>query len=397
MKNQSLKHNVIHFNPSSPEIESIIPTTNSQLEIWMDCLIGGSDANKAYNLSYSIKFIGNLVLESLEHAVNTLVNRHECLRASFSSDGIHMNIYKELKIEITHNDISDLRSNEKEKSIESIVNEEVNSLFDLVTGPLFRVKIIKTDDLENIVVLTHHHIIGDGLSINIILEELGILYTAYIENTVPKLRYPERFSEYANKLNSLIESSKYKQIEDFWLTIYNESVPVIELPIDYIRPPLRTYNGERLDFPIDINLINSLRQLGLRANCSLATTFLAAFEVFLYKLTGQNDLIVGFPVSGNRRYDMKHMIGNCANLLPLRTTIDTNISFLEYLNQRNPQLLDAYENHQLSFGHLLQKLAFARDPSRIPLVPLSLTVDLNRDIENEFSFSGLTHEFKINP
>ena len=396
MKNQPLNHNTIQFNPSSTEIENIIPTTNSQLEIWMDCLIGGSDANKAYNLSFSIKFIGNLVMESLEHAVNTLVDRHECLRASFSSDGIYMNIYKELKIEITHKDISHLTANEKEKCQEIIINEEVDSLFDLVKGPLFKVKLIKIDDFENILILTHHHIIGDGLSINIIVEELGILYTAFIENKVPKLTYPERFSEYANKVNSLIKSSEYKQIEDFWLTIYKESVPVIELPIDYLRPPLRTYNSQRLDFPIDINLINSLRQLGISADCSLATTFLAAFEVFLYKLTGQNDLIVGFPVSGNRRYDMKHMIGNCANLLPLRSTINTNSSFLEYLNQRNLQLLDAYENHQLSFGTLLQKLALARDPSRIPMVPVSLTVDLNRDIENEFSFIGLSHEFKIN-
>ncbi|HRA72275.1 MAG TPA: condensation domain-containing protein, partial [Flavobacterium sp.] len=149
-----------HITPSSTEIESVIPATNSQLEIWTDCLIGNNDANKAFNLSYSIKFKGELVLEALEYAVNTLVQRHECLRASFSSDGIHMNIYKDFKIEISHNSISELTANEKEKSIEIIVNEEANSLFDLVNGPLFKVKLIQVDTLENVVILTYHHIIG---------------------------------------------------------------------------------------------------------------------------------------------------------------------------------------------------------------------------------------------
>ena len=397
MKDQLQNYNKTPFDPFSGEIESVIPTTNAQLEIWTDCVIGNNEANKAYNLSYSIKFKGELKLEALEYAVNTLVERHECLRASFSSDGIQMNIHKDFKIEISHITISQLTANEKEKAKEIIVNEEVNSPFDLVKGPLFKVKLIKVDNLENILILTHHHIIGDGLSINIILEELSILYSAFIENKVPNLANPERFSEYAKKVNSLAQSSEYKKIEDFWLTIYKESVPVIELPIDYSRPLLRTYNSQRLDFPIDDTLINSLQKLGNSVSCSLASTLLAAFEVFLYQITGQNDLVVGFPASGNRQYEMKHIIGNFANLLPLHSKIDTNSSFLDYLKQRKPKLLDAYAHHQLSFGHLLQKLAIARDPSRVNMVPITLTVDLDRDLESEFSFIGLTHEIKINP
>ncbi|WP_281337148.1 non-ribosomal peptide synthetase [Flavobacterium eburneipallidum] len=396
MENLS-QNNKTQIETYSSEIENVINTTNSQLEIWTDCLIGSSDANKAYNLSYSIKLNGTLVVEALENAINTLVQRHECLRASFSSDGVYMNIYKDLKIEIAHNDISQLTSDEKEKAIESSIDKEVNAVFDLVKDPLFKVKLIKVDALENIVILTHHHIIGDGLSINIIVEELGILYTSFIENTVPSLKTPQRFSDYAQKVNSLIDSSEYKKIEEYWLTTYKESVPVIELPIDFSRPELRTYNSQRLDFPIEDSLVNSLKELANSASCSLTTALLSAYEVFLNKITGQSDLVVGLPVSGNWRYDMKHLIGNCANLLPLRTKVNPKISFSEYLSQRNPELSEAYTNHQLSFGHLLQKLAIARDPSRIPLVPVTLTVDLSRNIENDFSLGGLTHEFKINP
>jgi amino acid adenylation domain-containing protein len=387
----------IQFNPFSPEIERVIYTTNSQQEIWTDCIFGGSDANKAYNLSVSIKFKGNLVLDTFEQAVQTLIQRHEALRASFSPDGRFMCFYTNVTFEITHNDFSTLPTIEKELSIDRFVKQEVNALFDLVNGPVFRASVLKIDDYEYLVTLTIHHIIGDGLSIDIILEELSLLYSAYLENKEPKLAAPVRFSEFAERINSFMESSDYKPLENFWIDIYKESVPTIELPLDYIRPALRTYNSNRLDFPLDDTIINELKKIGISSGCSLVTTLLAAFEVFLCKITGQNDLVVGFPSSGNTLYDMRQLIGDCVNLLPLRSKISPEISFSDYLRQRNSQLLDAYEHQQVSFGHLLKSFPITRDPSRISLVPVILTVDLSRTIENEFSFSGLSHDFKINP
>ena len=397
MKDPENNQDKIKFDPLCREIECIIHTTNTQLEIWTDCLIGGSDANKAYNLSYSLKFEGEFVLRAFEHSLRILVLRHESLRASFSSDGNFMNIYKNLEIDISHADLTQSSSNEKEEAIKSIVSKEVNALFDLVTGPLFKVKLIKIDKTTNIAVLTHHHIIGDGLSINIIIEELSVLYSSFIENKVANLRTSIKYSDYAKKINSIAATEEYIQTEDFWLNIYKDSVPVVELPVDLIRPTLRAYNSKRYDHAISETLLTSLKQLGKSTGSSLSTTILATIEIFLCKITGQNDLIVGFPTSGNRRYDMKNLIGDCANLLPLRTKINTSLSLLDYLRQRNPQLLECYLNNQVSFGKLLQKLSIARDPSRVPMVPVTLTIDLNRDIESEFSFIGLTYEFAINP
>jgi amino acid adenylation domain-containing protein len=387
----------IQFNPFSPEIERVILTTNSQQEIWSDCIFGGSDANKAYNLSVSIKFKGNLAVDIFEKALSTLVRRHEGLRAVFSPDGRFMCIYNDYTIEISHNDFSNLSVIDKKTAINTLVKEEVNKLFDLVNGPLFRVNLLKVDDFEHLATLTIHHIIGDGLSIDVILEELGTLYSAYFENEKPQLPTPERFSEFAERINSFMESSEYKTLEDFWINIYKESVPTIELPLDYTRPALRTYNSDRIDFPLDDSIINELKNIGINSGCSLVTTLLAAFEVFLCKTTGQNDLVVGFPSSGNTLYDMRQLVGDCVNLLPLRSKITPDISFAAYLKQRNSELFDAYEHQQVSFGHLLKSFAIARDPSRIPLVPVILTVDLARTIENDFSYTGLTHSFNANP
>ncbi|MCL6461621.1 MAG: amino acid adenylation domain-containing protein, partial [Flavobacterium micromati] len=218
-----------------------------------------------------------------------------------------------------------------------------------------------------------------------------------IENTLPNLTKPDLFSEYAAKVHLLIQNKDYRQTEDYWLNIYRESIPKMKLPIDYNRPELRSYNCDRFDFTIDNNIINLLKQIEKNTGCTLTAIVLAAFEIFLAKITGQTDVVIGFPTAGNRRYGMMNMIGDFANLLPIRSKINTSKNFLEYLKLRNLQLLEAYKHNQVSFGHLLQKLAIARDPSRIPLVPVALTVDLNRDIEKEFLFNGLTYEFRINP
>ncbi|REH01873.1 non-ribosomal peptide synthetase [Flavobacterium aquicola] len=399
MKNQSQiqVETETQFNPFSSEIERIIYSTNSQLEIWTDCIFGGSDASKAYNLSVSIKLRGNLEIDSLEYAVNTLVQRHECLRANFSPDGRFLCIYNDRSIEISHIDLSSLTAAKKEEAIDTLAKEEVNFIFDFVNGPLLKVSLIKIEEFEYMLTLTFHHIIVDGVSFKIIFEELGVLYSAHIENKEPNLPDPERFSEYAEKVNSFMDSSEYKSLDDFWLSIYKESVPIVELPIESSRPSLRTYNSHCIDFPLDDSTINSLKDIGIKAGSSLTTTLFAAFEVFLSKLTGQSDLVVGFPFSGNTLYDMKQLIGNCVNMLPIRSKISPNISFFDYLQQKNLQFFDAYEHQQVSFGHLLKSFAIPRDPSRIPLIPVVLTVDLNRDIESDFSFTGLSHEYKINP
>ena len=228
MKNESETKENIQFDPfSGPEIEQVIYTTKSQLEIWTDCIIGGDDANRAYNLSVSIKLKGNLIIDAIEHAVNTLVQRHESLRASFSKDGRFMSIFNHINLDISHNDISHLSESEKNHSKQSFIKEDVNYLFDLVNGPLFKVRSIKVEDFEHIIVLTHHHIVGDGLSIDIMVEELGLIYSAHVQNKTPDLPTPERFSEYAEKVNSLFDSRDNNHLEAYWLNMYNDSVPTL--------------------------------------------------------------------------------------------------------------------------------------------------------------------------
>ncbi|RXJ49670.1 amino acid adenylation domain-containing protein [Gelidibacter gilvus] len=382
------------------ETELIINTTKAQSEILTDCFFGGDDAKRAYNISLSLNFVGKFKYNALEQAVQSLVERHESLRASFSEDLHSMFIYTNFHVDILYNDISSQEEFDKKKSKNYIISDEADFIFDLIDGPLVRFNLIKTGEFEHDLIITVNHAICDGLSTSILLEELGVLYSAFCQDKIPTLNEPDRFSEFADKENRYAKSDEFKRSVEFWLNMYQESIPKLELPIDYPRPKSRNYNNHTIDFLLDNGLLNQLKQIGNSAESnmftSIVTTLVAAFEVLLCQQTGQNDLVLGLTSSRQANYDMMQMIGHCVNLLPLRSKIDTKISFKDYLIKRKTELFDAYDNQSLSFGQLLEKISIPRDPSRVPLVPVIMNVQLDDVLENENSFFGLIKEIKNN-
>ncbi len=383
------------FKPfASPEIEKVIYTTKSQSEIWTSCYFGGNDANRAYNLSFTIDFEGLLNTQAIELAIQTLVNRHESLRAAFSIDGVYMSIFKQLSITISKLNLSNLDEKSQINAFEHYKNDEAHYIFDLVNGPLIKVGLITFSDVKNSLIITVHHIICDGWSIGIMLQELGIIYSALIENKTPLLAESISFSTYADEEQLFSNSDEYKEIEKYWFELYEQSIPVVNLPTDNPRRSIRTYESQRLDFTLDSNLLTPIKKIGTDVGASFITTLSAAFELFLYQLTGQKDLVVGVPSAGQLAAGMDDLIGHCVNLLPLRSDIVPNISFIDYLKKRKTELFDAYDHQQLSFGHLLQKLNVARDSSRIPLVPVTFNVDLG--ITDGVTFTNLNFDLKNN-
>ena len=384
------------FDPfAGPEIARLIYTTESQAEIWLACLLGGEDASRAYNESISLRLSGPLHRAAMEKALLTLVQRHEALRAAFSADGRHMCVFEALPITLSYQDVSYLSAAERTAVVDAYVRQDARHLFNLVTGPLLKAGLIKVADHEHRLVLTAHHIVCDGWSLGVMLQEMGALYSAYVQNRTPYLPAAATFSAYADEQQALIENDDYQRIEQFWLRQYQPRVPELTLPTDFPRPAPRTYKSQRLDFRLEPALLAALKQTGVRAGCSFVTTLLAAFEVLLYQLTGQDELVVGLPAAGQSAAGRPQLVGHCVNLLPLRTTLDADSSFLAYLRQRKSALFDAHEHQQLTFGRLLKKLSVARDPTRIPLVPVVFNIDVGLD--NGVDFAGLTYELISNP
>ena len=303
-----------------------------------------------------------------------------------------MTIFKNLSIAIDHQDIAELSAAEKEKTLKDYLALNANYVFDLVKGPLFKVGLVKISETEHHLILTAHHIICDGWSTGIMLEELGSLYSAAVLNKTPQLPKPESFCAYADEQQAFLVSEVHKTNETYWHHQFSDAVPQVTLPTDFPRPPLRTFKSDRFDAVLETSLIEALKKTGVKFGCSFVTTLLTAFEVFLYTQTGHEDGIVGLPSADQAASGKTQMIGHCVNLLPLRSKIDANMRFSNYLKQRKTQLFDAYEHQRFSFGQLLQKLAIARDPSRVPLVPVVFNIDMG--MSSAVSFTNLEYKLR---
>ncbi|MDM9630301.1 non-ribosomal peptide synthetase [Robiginitalea aurantiaca] len=387
---------VITFNPfTGPVIEKVIPIVQAQSEIWTACMFGGKDANRAYNESISLVLKGDLNREVLEDAIDRLILRHDALRATFSADGRFMTVFEELPADFAFQDLSDLNTGDQETAVKEYLSKDANNVFDLIKGPLLKIGLLKLSGQEHHLVITAHHIICDGWSMGIILEELGKIYSASLSGESPVFPQHDTFGSYADAELAFISSPEFIKTEKFWLNQYKESVPEVSLPTDFPRPQVRTFKSHRLDFEVESDLIADLKKVGIKSGASLVVTLMAAFEVFLNRITGQQDLVLGLPAAGQSLTGMTQLVGHCVNLLPLRTRIYPDTPFTEYLQNRKSAIFDAYEHQQFSFGQLLQKLPISRDPSRVPLVPVTFNIDMGMD--SAVAFDGLDFELKSNP
>ncbi len=387
----------VDFNPFAEvnEIEKLTFTNEPQREIWLSCIIGGEDANLSYNESVSLKIKGDLNIAALKQAVANLVLRHEALRCTVSPNGETLIIYKDFPVQFDVDDLSGLAEMQRNEAWTGFLNGVMATALDIQYGPLFKVFLHKIDVEEYRFTIIKHHIIGDGWSTGIILEDLGKMYSAYSSGQDIVLSPASQISDYASAQASFKATKAYKTTEDYWLNIYKGEAPVVDLPTDRQRPDTKTYKGNRIDHPLSKEEVAQLKKVGAKNGSSLVTTLLAAFEVLLYQVTHQRDLVVGLPSSGQAASGLNNVVGHCVNLLPLRTTIDPSASFTTYLKRRKKEVLDAYDHQRFTFGELIKKLYIRRDASRIALVPVMFNIDMGMD--NAVAFDGLEFELVSNP
>jgi len=387
----------VDFDPfaETREIEKITPTNEPQREMWVACIIGGEEANLSYNESVSVQLNGELDFPAFKRAVTDLVRRHEALRATISPNGETLIIYDDFPVELELEDISDLSEAEKKKEFSAFLRREIDSPLDLYNGPLFRVFMHKTAADQHYFTIIKHHIIGDGWSTGIILEDLSKMYNAYSKGEHIELEPASQISDYAESQANFKKTPAYKQTLKYWLDLYKSDVPQLDLPVDYPRVSPRSYKGNRIDHPISNDFANKIKAIGAKAGASLVTTLLAAFEILLYKETRQNDIVVGLPSSGQAASGLTDVVGHCVNLLPLKSHIDQDLTFTEYLKKRKKEVLDAYDNQRITFGELIKKLYIPRDASRIALVPVIFNIDMGMD--NSVKFDGLDFRLISNP
>lgn len=390
------KETAVEFDPfASGEILLTAPATEAQKEIWLSVQMG-DEANCAFNESQSLRLRGPLNLEIFRSSFQEIVQRHEALRTTLSADGSTLCITESLNLEIPVIDLSALSEQERKIQLAALRRKAVEQPFNLEHGPLFRVQIIKLQAEEHLTTITAHHIICDGWSWGVMIPDLAAIYSALKQGISPNLPVPERFSEYALLQQQQANSSEVRAAEKYWIEKFANQVPVLDLPIDRSRPPFRSYNSLREDWEINASVVTPLKRAGAKLGCSFVNTVFAAFEIFLYRISGQTDLVVGMPTAGQLFAEKNQLVGHCVNLLPLRTEIEPDRPFSDYVRQRRAAILDAYEHQQMTFGSVLKQLNLPRDPSRIPLVSVIFNIDQPLK-GNSLQFDGLEAEFFSNP
>ncbi|HTE24871.1 non-ribosomal peptide synthetase [Flavitalea sp.] len=386
----------VNHNPfTGPEILYTVPTTEPQKEIWISCIMNGDDASRSYNESVIINMVGICCRFSMATALKQLVSRHESLRASFSTDGQNMFVYRDYPINLVYEDISNLNEEQQQAYLSAYANRDGNTAFDLSKGPLLRPALLKLSEQIHQLHLTAHHIVCDGWSMGVIIQDLGNLYSAYVRNEIPVMSPAPTFSSYAvGQLNHSL-TAEYKATEKYWVDQFVSLPPTLNLPLDFDRPLHRNFKSHRDDFLLDNPLVEAVKKLGAKSGCSLVMTMLAGFELMLHQITGQNDITVGLPAAGQSVTGNENLLGHCANLLPLRSFPSDELNFSDYLKSRQKAILNAYDHQQFTFGSLLKKLPITRDTSRVPLVPVVFNFD--RSTNNGVSFHGLKHKVINNP
>ncbi|WP_052675795.1 non-ribosomal peptide synthetase [Paenibacillus sp. IHBB 10380] len=360
------------------EARAFYPVSPAQKRVYVVQQLEG--AGVSYNMPTVLKLEGKLDRGRLGAALQTVVNRHEALRTSFDmADGeLVQRVHAEVELAVAYEEAS---VEEIERLIETFIRP-----FDLSQAPLLRAGIIQLGKEGHVLMVDMHHIISDGVSINLFMQEFMQAYEGR-ELGEPGIQY----KDYAVWQQERIRKGDIEKQEQYWLEAFAGEVPVLELPKDYPRPAVQQFEGASVGCVLGEEYSQKLATLSRERGATLYMTLLAAYTVLLSKYTGQEDIVVGTPIAGRGHADLGEVIGMFVNTLALRNRPQGEKTFVSYLEDVKAQVLQAYENQEYPLEELVEKLGVRRDLSRNPLFDTLFTLQ-NVEIK-EFGLEGL----KVSP
>jgi amino acid adenylation domain-containing protein len=369
-----------------------VTLTEPQLEIMLAAQVS-DQANCAFNESFRVELEGGLDAKALATAWTSLLDRHDALRMSPVPAGDRMRVDRDRKIGIDTVELSGRSESAQQQSLNELIANEGNRPFDLAIGPLVRARLVTLAAERQVLLVTAHHLICDGWSVNVLIDELGQLYSATLRGTNAELPAALQFSRYA------VDAQKEDQREhrtrdiDYWRTKLTPQPELMTLPSDRNRPPQRSYAGSTyfVDFPRELAL--ALRKTGASAGCTLFTTLLAGWQILLWRLSGNNDPVVMIPAAAQSQIEDKVLVGHCVHLLPIRAAIDPVASAKDYLRAMKPTVLDAYDHQNATYGSIVRELAPTREAGRLPFSEIQFNLE---QIGRAASFQGLKADVRAN-
>jgi len=373
--------------------EKDLPLSFAQQRLWF--LNQLEPNSSAYNIPAAYRLTGHLNLNALEQSLNEIIRRHEILRTTFASTEVELKqvISSNIALTLPIIDLQELPPDEKESKAQQIATEAAQQPFDLTTSSLFsslfRAQLLCLSDQEHILLLNFHHIIFDGWSFNIFFQELTTLYQAFsTDQPSPLPKLPVQYADFAHWQREWLQGEVLESQLNYWKQQLSGSLPVLQLPTDYPRPPVQTYPGAYQTLELSPDLTQALQTLSQQEGVTLYMTLLAAFETLLSRYSGQKDIIVGTPIAGRNQVETENLIGFFVNSLAIRTHLSGNPSFRQLLSQVREVTLGAYDHQDLPLEKLIEELNPERDLSRSPLFQVMFA--FQNTLSQPWELPGLT-------
>ncbi len=339
----------------------------SQQRLWLLDQLHPGDSY--YNIPIAVRITGALDSSALSKSINTVVARHAALRTRFHSfEGqVFQSVISELSVDVPTVELSEQNTAAQAIAVERLVHEEAAHPFNLQTGPLLRAVLLKLGPEEHVFLLTVHHVVADLWSMNVFMQELSQLYSAYAkeqESPLPPLNI--QYPDFADWQHRHVNSGTGCRSLEYWKETLTGKLPPLNLPTDRPRPAVSSLEGASFRLELDPSLVERLRALGAAHGASFYMTTLAVFKVLLHRYSGQSELVVGSPIANRTRAETESLIGFFVNTLLMRSSVQGNQPFEAFLHQVRDTALEAYNHQSLPFDRLVAELQPERETTYTP-------------------------------
>jgi natural product biosynthesis luciferase-like monooxygenase protein/amino acid adenylation domain-containing protein len=383
--------------PSAPSNTMSFPMSEAQQQLWLLAKVS-DDGARAYNDPAVLTIDGEIDLEAFTSSLNQVIARHESLRTTVDPRGDRLVVHPPAPVAPQYFDVS--AADDPDGEVRKHLEQFNRTLIDFVNGPIFTATLIKVAAQRHVLVLGSHHLLTDGLSMLNVINELNTCYVAQRRGAIPALNLPLQYRDFVRWHEDQTAVPAMQEHENYWLRQFEKPPAPADLPTDYPRPAVKTFNGAARQLAIDKSLTSRATKLANSRGYTLFMLLMAVYAVLLHRLSGQERIVVGCPSAGRPFEGGDSLVGYCVHLLPIVSTISQSpagrLPFGEYLRGVRGTLLDGFQHQDYPFARLLNQLQLKRDISRSPLISTIFNLERPAYESLEGGLKIARHERQVN-